>query len=197
MSTIKAIETRYAGCRFRSRLEARYAVFFDALDLRWDYEAEGYETPHGWYLPDFVLHLPNGDVLFEVKPESEAGWSNWDERWGGAAEATGLNLIVAYGIPRPGDLEPGQTSLPNGNYAFVDGHGGGDISYAFCTCPWCGKVGIEFDGRGARVCGYEAHGLRPDLIPFHADKGYSWDDPRFVTAYTAARSARFEHGERG
>jgi hypothetical protein len=29
---IKAIETSYKGYRFRSRLEARWAVFFDALD---------------------------------------------------------------------------------------------------------------------------------------------------------------------
>lgn len=52
---IKAIETEYAGCRFRSRLEARWAVFFDALDIRWQYEVEGYETPEGRYLPDFLL----------------------------------------------------------------------------------------------------------------------------------------------
>lgn len=32
-STIKAIETSYAGCRFRSRLEARWAVFFDTLGI--------------------------------------------------------------------------------------------------------------------------------------------------------------------
>jgi hypothetical protein len=40
--TIHAIETRYAGCRFRSRLEARWAVFFDTLKLRWEYEPQGY-----------------------------------------------------------------------------------------------------------------------------------------------------------
>ncbi len=33
MSEIKAIETRYKGYRFRSRLEARWAVFFDALSV--------------------------------------------------------------------------------------------------------------------------------------------------------------------
>jgi hypothetical protein len=53
MKKIKAIETRYKGYRFRSRLEARWAVFFDALELRWDYEPEGFETNAGNYLPDF------------------------------------------------------------------------------------------------------------------------------------------------
>lgn len=37
------IETRYKGYRFRSRLEARWAVFFDVLGVRWEYEPEGYD----------------------------------------------------------------------------------------------------------------------------------------------------------
>jgi hypothetical protein len=53
---MKAIETRYKGYRFRSRLEARWAIFFDALGLTWEYEPEGFETDAGWYLPDFFLH---------------------------------------------------------------------------------------------------------------------------------------------
>jgi hypothetical protein len=52
----RAIETRYKGYRFRSRLEARWAVFFDALGLKWEYEREGYELPSGRYLPDFFIH---------------------------------------------------------------------------------------------------------------------------------------------
>jgi hypothetical protein len=28
---VKAIDTRYAGCLFRSRLEARWAVFFERI----------------------------------------------------------------------------------------------------------------------------------------------------------------------
>ena len=46
---IKAIETQYKGYRFRSRLEARWAVFFDALQVRWDYELEGFDLGEmGW-----------------------------------------------------------------------------------------------------------------------------------------------------
>jgi hypothetical protein len=56
MSEIKAIETRYKGCRFRSRLEARWAVFFDALGVKWEYEKEGFDLGEaGYYLPDFWL----------------------------------------------------------------------------------------------------------------------------------------------
>lgn len=65
--SIKAIETVYKGYRFRSRTEARWAVFFDALDVRWEYECEGYDLgPLGWYLPDFWL--PDQGWFAEVKP---------------------------------------------------------------------------------------------------------------------------------
>jgi hypothetical protein len=37
---IVAIETMYRGTRFRSQLEARWAVFFDRLGLPWRYEAD-------------------------------------------------------------------------------------------------------------------------------------------------------------
>jgi hypothetical protein len=55
---IKAIETAYKGYRFRSRLEARWAVFFDALGIEWQYEPEGFELPSGRYLPDFAFRRP-------------------------------------------------------------------------------------------------------------------------------------------
>ena len=40
---IKAIETVYRGHRFRSRHEARWAVFFDSLGVDWVYEPEGFD----------------------------------------------------------------------------------------------------------------------------------------------------------
>jgi hypothetical protein len=65
--TIKAIETKYKGYRFRSRLEARWAVFFDNCGAKYLYENEGYQLPHGWYLPDFFL--PEEDIFVEIKPD--------------------------------------------------------------------------------------------------------------------------------
>lgn len=67
---MKPIPTRYKGFFFRSRLEARWAVFFDALGVEWEYEPEGFEFPDGTrYLPDFAL---DGGGLhgtyIEVKP---------------------------------------------------------------------------------------------------------------------------------
>jgi hypothetical protein len=64
------IQTRYAGCHFRSRLEARWAVFFDRLDIEWQYEPEGFDLGRaGWYLPDFRITLEDGRAGYvEVKP---------------------------------------------------------------------------------------------------------------------------------
>jgi len=42
--TITAIPTEYAGCTFRSRLEARWAVFFDAMRIEWQYEGAQLRT---------------------------------------------------------------------------------------------------------------------------------------------------------
>lgn len=66
---IKPIETHYAGCRFRSRLEARWAVFFDALNIRWEYEPQGYVVNGRGYLPDFLL--PDLKTSVEVKGDPE------------------------------------------------------------------------------------------------------------------------------
>ncbi len=39
---MKAVQTRYKGFYFRSRLEARYAVLFDSLGIHWWYEKWNY-----------------------------------------------------------------------------------------------------------------------------------------------------------
>lgn len=77
LGKIQAIETNYRGCRFRSRLEARWAVFFDALGWDWQYEKEGYVL--GWgendtlpWLPDFEIVTPNGQHFYvEVKGDPD------------------------------------------------------------------------------------------------------------------------------
>lgn len=63
---IKAIETVYNGYKFRSRLEARWAVFFDTLGVEYLYEPEGFDLENGiWYLPDF--YLPTTEIWIEIK----------------------------------------------------------------------------------------------------------------------------------
>lgn len=63
---IKAIGTYYKNCHFRSRLEARWAIFFDTVGIKWEYEAEGFDLGSaGFYLPDFWL--PDMRLWVEVK----------------------------------------------------------------------------------------------------------------------------------
>jgi hypothetical protein len=73
--TIQPMPTMYSGIKFRSRLEARWAYFFDQLRIRWEYEPEAYEySPYGgkvWrYLPDF--YLPDHGYWCEVKGDVDA-----------------------------------------------------------------------------------------------------------------------------
>ena len=42
-NTMKAIDTEYKGHLFRSRLEAKWAVFFDEIGVRWEYEKEDFK----------------------------------------------------------------------------------------------------------------------------------------------------------
>ena len=66
MTNIKAIPTVYNGYKFRSRLEARWAVFFDKLGVQYRYETEGFNLDGVKYLPDFFL--PTSKHYIEVKP---------------------------------------------------------------------------------------------------------------------------------
>lgn len=92
---IKAIETRYKGYRFRSRLEARWAVFFDALGVPWEYEKEGYELPSGRYLPDFWL--PRERVWLEIKPNTPS--DDEQRKCGDLAIQSGSSVILLCGSP--------------------------------------------------------------------------------------------------
>lgn len=70
---IKSIETRYAGITLRSRLEARWCVFFDNAGITWEYEPDRISLENGGtYLPDFMLTFVNlPPVYVEVKGAEE------------------------------------------------------------------------------------------------------------------------------
>lgn len=111
MTEIKPIETIYNGYRFRSRLEARWAVFFDALHIKYEYEPEGFKLRDGsYYLPDF--YLPNMETFVEIKREDafeiklfEGGVSfpKGHSKYAYAADAitTGMDklFLIVFGDP--------------------------------------------------------------------------------------------------
>jgi len=65
-NSIRPIPTFYDGTMFRSRLEARWAHFFNLCKIKWQYELEGYEFDDSRYLPDF--YLPDTKLFIEIKP---------------------------------------------------------------------------------------------------------------------------------
>jgi hypothetical protein len=94
---VKPIETVFDGHRFRSRLEARWAVAFKALRLPYEYEIEGFELSGGVrYLPDF--YLPTLKVFVEIKPRAEIGRDAWEKivRFSANGEQ---NLLLIVGPP--------------------------------------------------------------------------------------------------
>jgi len=189
--TIKAIETQYKGYRFRSRLEARWAVFFDTLGIAWEYEKEGYDLGDaGWYLPDFWLPeqqvwvevkgdeisetdtakvnalraLSEKDVLvFSAIPQSMAQAIKWNCGWSGAkASASILDQLQSRHI---------QEMIGDNNGSF-----GAQLRCPVCGGEWVhigdatnydGKDGYQarpvWDGRGDAVC-----------IPMWCENGDEW-----------------------
>ncbi len=105
--TLKPIETIYNGYRFRSRLEARWAVFFDQVGIKYAYEAEGYQGNGVWYLPDFQLkegvkifdeEQPRQNVWVEVKPSLQLS-VNDRRKIGWFARQPGVHILVIGGEP--------------------------------------------------------------------------------------------------
>ena len=193
MTTIKAIETHYNGYRFRSRLEARWAVFLDELRLEYGYESEGFELPGGErYLPDFWVPYWGAWVEIKRLPEDATDYRT-SELWGWIRKASLLSaaadtpVVLVSGSPGVGDYS---AVLLRGE----DLHGHGD----FAACLRCGAVcvvGRVFEGADEDACllGPRA---QPGVRCGH-EGPWPLGDTHVDLALKAARRARFEFGERG
>lgn len=181
--TIAAIETRYAGCRFRSRLEARWAVFFDHLGVPWEYEPQGYligdlagNVWTGPYLPDFRLagswwvEVKGSPTLDDVRKAAAAAIPH-----GGLPESDGMLLLGPMGNGHDDaaevrlDWHKGDVYYGNRILASDSGTFNEDLA-----------IEVVVDWTFPRSC--------PDL---------ALTQPLRKAALDVARSARFEHGERG
>lgn len=170
----KAIETEYKGYRFRSRLEARWAVFLDALGLQWEYEKEGYDLGKlGYYLPDFWLPwskyspYPGSGYFVEIKGREPTD----DEiaKLRALAAQTNHSSWLFVGVP---GAHKRYTAHRTGNFFFCD--------------PLAEYI-EESNPYDAYTFDLWCHFSRWDgITPEHMED-----------AIVAARSARFEHGEHG
>lgn len=92
---IRAITTRYAGRRYRSRIEARWSIFLDACGIAYQYEPEGFGLKAGPYLPDF--YLTDFAIYLEIKGQHP----NDVERAKAAELADGANTVVLIAVGPP------------------------------------------------------------------------------------------------
>ncbi|MHB1453946.1 MAG: PDDEXK family nuclease [Saccharofermentanales bacterium] len=194
MRNIKAIQTQYKGYLFRSRLEARWAVFFDACGVEYEYEPEGYDLGNGlMYLPDFLLHgvdgRDGGDIFVEVKGQMTDG------------DAKKINRFAQLGMENPDQYGKSETAIlvvgkiPEGNNIneitqYISNNAYNDYG------NWPNVFNFEtIDGDY-----FAAHpGINQDgkFELFGDDSSYlsSMNPAATERAYRLARHARFEHGQ--
>lgn len=163
----RAIETRYKGYRFRSRLEARWAVFFDTLGLKWEYEPEGFELPSGRYLPDFHL-AQQGSYL-----PGRHTYGPWVEIK--AAKPTALEFKLMEELCEGGS-----------SYGLILWGFPGEEEWAHFH-----KEGYIDD------CSLDGPGVYEHWSAYLSDTYEEPKKHLISRAVDAARSARFEHGESG
>lgn len=203
---INPIETVYKGHRFRSRLEARWAVFFDVLGIEWEYEIEGFKITANWsdkgtktwyYLPDF--YLPESKTWVEVKglieDVSDDYWFMLAcvVDWGGYLPHledsldTERGMIILSGLPSP-DTLPLFPILQHGKGGWcraveIYNHG-------FRLYP----LGIErhFDSSWGEEAGKHIKDYCMRIKKIEFDNNHSL----VKNALVHARSARFEYGEK-
>jgi len=205
---IQAIETSYAGCRFRSRLEARWAVFFDALGITWQYEPQGYMVGPGGdfgqrpYLPDFWF--PESQAWAEVKGAvSTIDWNllayacDWDSGLPGLEESYGTNrgLLLLGPVPRAGGgwahpVIQHRKGLSTGWMRFMPGYG---------PCYFSDNYPENTGESISTPCwDFQAgYGTPPPLEGRPVTEGDILSAAQVTNAYHAALSARFEYGQSG
>ena len=200
---MKTLPTKFNGITFRSRTEARWAVFMDYAGIPFEYEPEGYDLGKaGWYLPDFwLLSL---EMFLEIKPAHPVpGRSSPVEA---LCLETKKPVFQIFGSPTPtfdfcehdspnsGEMWTYEEPLPElppldlddmldlpAGEKLAHPQVGYDEPYFFCCCPICKKMGVEFLGRAERInCKHGDAG---------GHKTYNADDPFLLNAYAAAVNA--------
>lgn len=104
-------ETRYKGEVFRSRTEARWAIFFDLMGILWDYEPGCYDSGSYLYKPDFWLDTLQ--CFAEVKPDLKHFTKDNLEQCTLLSKSTQKAVLVLDGLP---DKKGYNVITPNGVY---------------------------------------------------------------------------------
>lgn len=206
---IKSIDTLYRGCYFRSRLEARWALAFDMLKIKWRYEPEAYRVgPEGLpYLPDFLL--PDFGTWVEVKGTEEDFIAKADVYAAAVHPESGLpgmadstfttrGLLVLGPIPEvaPDSRRPVHSMIQHG--AQWGAEDGGEIGM------WRAWASFAADARIVLV-GAGGHPVAPVGELPAMDSSFTrtlrlpgpFGPNQVAGAYAIARAARFDQGSKG
>lgn len=159
-ATFEVIPTEYKSHTFRGRTEARWAVFFDTLGIRWEYEKEGYELPSGRYLPDFWLPTQGYWIEIKGKEPTEREVQLGIE----LSIATDSPVFIFFGpIPSPTTREEEENvpwTLRDGSvvvcfYKIENGIKKGlhiKDDFSWCYCDSCGAAAIGRNGDASWAC---------------------------------------------
>ena len=187
MNEVKAINTIYNGYKFRSRAEARWAILFDALNIKYFYEPEGFKLSNGMcYLPDF--YLPETDSFFEVKGILE----ELDKK---KVEQISDDLRKAITIGYPDMTFEASSNYGEGDWILTRK----EESW-LCKCNKCGKyffIGNQGSWACTNVkCGhYDGDNTANEIYMGDGDFWLTNRDSTIYKAFNTAKQARFEHGE--
>lgn len=204
--TIRPIETRFRGCRFRSRLEARWAVFFEQLEVPWSYEAEGFDLGDGvYYLPDFWL--ATWGMFVEVKPLGleKAEYGDAARKMILLARQASRPVLYLEGEPWPEEHSAIVTPPLLGDAFERHVRELGHLNQ-FAECALCDGLYLIRHSRDEAACAELGGGYAALKVGPHTCGGEGYERfPRFgpveaplvFTSYARARGARFEHGETG
>lgn len=180
----KPIETIYNGYRFRSRLEARWAVFFDALGLPYEYEKEGFDMDGVWYLPDFWI--PAWDSYVEIKGEKPTE----EEINKAKALHLGSNkkVLVIAGPPWPREYTVTSFGL---GHPLDDRRPGQRMELK--QCLYCQNIWVVLETPAISSIPLGHPESNPDCQA--CGEKQPWIHDRLLEAYHRARQARFENRE--
>jgi hypothetical protein len=113
-----AIPTLYNGVRYRSRTEARWAVFFTHLKLSFEWEPEGYDLGAVRYLPDFLVH--SWGIYVEVKGINPTPLEMQKARLLCQASGKGVWIVVGQPAQQHGYFFAPQTNLSRPAISYIN-----------------------------------------------------------------------------
>jgi hypothetical protein len=182
--------TLYREVLYRSRIEARWAVFYDTLGIKHKYEPMWAEVDsrRGYvnYKPDFEITVPHDNYTYYVEIKDDSPTQEAITKACGWARDLG-DVIIFF------DLKPPKSDTESAwlfEWSDLDDQVHRHTNMWWCECPKCGYLGIQEFGELPCKCYPETN----------SNAVREWEDvfgtagsldftrtPRLLGAYSRAR----------